>query len=344
MSLQDFIDDAISPWLNDGGEDNDIVLSSRIRLARNLDKVPFPTSGQEEPLTKVLEYMEQEFSGQSFNGFKDFQLAKMSDLEPIEKRVLIEKHLISPNLAENEGSGAVLISKNEQVSIMVNEEDHLRLQIYYPGLQLKTAVDTAFEIDDWIEGKIGYAFDEEKGYLTSCPTNVGTGLRASVMMHLPALTMTNQMNQIVPEINKLGLVVRGIYGEGSEALGNLYQVSNQVTLGKSEEEIIQDLTSVVRELIDSERRSREWIVQQSGIQLEDKLYRSYGILSNSRIIHSKEASKCLSDIRLAIDLGWIKGVSKTILNELMVLTNPVSCSITPRKDFRQENGMYFELN
>lgn len=146
MSLQDFIDDAISPWLNDGGEDNDIVLSSRIRLARNLDKVPFPTSGQEEPLTKVLEYMEQEFSGQSFNGFKDFQLAKMSDLEPIEKRVLIEKHLISPNLAENEGSGAVLISKNEQVSIMVNEEDHLRLQIYYPGLQLKTAVDTAFEI------------------------------------------------------------------------------------------------------------------------------------------------------------------------------------------------------
>lgn len=293
MSLQDFIDDAISPWLNDGGEDNDIVLSSRIRLARNLDKVPFPTSGKEEPLTKVLEYMEQEFSGQSFNGFKDFQLAKMSDLEPIEKRVLIEKHLISPNLAENEGSGAVLISKNEQVSIMVNEEDHLRLQIYYPGLQLKTAVDTAFEIDDWIEGKIGYAFDEEKGYLTSCPTNVGTGLRASVMMHLPALTMTNQMNQIVPEINKLGLVVRGIYGEGSEALGNLYQVSNQVTLGKSEEEIIQDLTSVVRELIDSERRSREWIVQQSGIQLEDKLYRSYGILSNSRIIHSKEASKCL---------------------------------------------------
>ena len=308
--------------MNDGGEDNDIVLSSRIRLARNLDKVPFPTSGQEEPLTKVLEYMEQEFSGQSFNGFKDFQLAKMSDLEPIEKRVLIEKHLISPNLAENEGSGAVLISKNEQVSIMVNEEDHLRLQIYYPGLQLKTAVDTAFEIDDWIEGKIGYAFDEEKGYLTSCPTNVGTGLRASVMMHLPALTMTNQMNQIVPEINKLGLVVRGIYGEGSEALGNLYQVSNQVTLGKSEEEIIQDLTSVVRELIDSERRSREWIVQQSGIQLEDKLYRSYGILSNSRIIHSKEASKCLSDIRLAIDLGWIKGVSKTILNELMVLTQP----------------------
>lgn len=322
MSLQDFIDDAISPWLNDGGEDNDIVLSSRIRLARNLDKVPFPTSGQEEPLTKVLEYMEQEFSGQSFNGFKDFQLAKMSDLEPIEKRVLIEKHLISPNLAENEGSGAVLISKNEQVSIMVNEEDHLRLQIYYPGLQLKTAVDTAFEIDDWIEGKIGYAFDEEKGYLTSCPTNVGTGLRASVMMHFPALTMTNQMNQIVPEINKLGLVVRGIYGEGSEALGNLYQVSNQVTLGKSEEEIIQDLTSVVRELIDSERRSREWIVQQSGIQLEDKLYRSYGILSNSRIIHSKEALKCLSDIRLAIDLGWIKGVSKTILNELMVLTQP----------------------
>ncbi len=322
MSLQDFIDDAISPWLNDDGEDHDIVISSRIRLARNLDKVPFPTSDQKEPLEKTLEYMEQEFNGKSFDEFKDFQLVKMSDLEPIQKQVLIEKHLISPNLAENNDSGAALISENEQVSIMINEEDHLRLQIYYPGLQLKSAMETSFEIDDWIESKIGYAFDEEKGYLTSCPTNVGTGLRASVMMHLPALTMTNQMNQIVPEINKLGLVVRGIYGEGSEALGNLYQVSNQVTLGKNEVEIIQDLASVVRELIDSERRSREWIVQQSGIQLEDKLFRSYGILSNSRIIHSKEASKCLSDIRLAIDLGWIKNVSRTILNELMVLTQP----------------------
>ena len=158
MSLQDFIDDAISPWLNDDGEDHDIVISSRIRLARNLDKVPFPTSDQKEPLEKTLEYMEQEFNGKSFDEFKDFQLVKMSDLEPIQKQVLIEKHLISPNLAENNDSGAALISENEQVSIMINEEDHLRLQIYYPGLQLKSAMETSFEIDDWIECKIGYAF------------------------------------------------------------------------------------------------------------------------------------------------------------------------------------------
>lgn len=322
MSLQNFINDAISPWMNTEGTDNDIVLSSRIRLARNFEQVPFPTSGDKEALSKVLEYMEQEFDQQSYKDFKQFQLVKMSDLKPVEKRVLVEKHLISPSLAEKEETGAALISKNEQASVMVNEEDHLRIQLYYPGFELSEALERAQEFDDWFEEKIQFAFDENRGYLTSCPTNVGTGLRASVMMHLPALAMTNQINNLIPEINKLGLVVRGIYGEGSEAQGQLYQISNQMTLGKSEEDIVEDLKSVVKQVIENERRAREWIMEQLGIQLEDRIFRSYGILANSRIIQSIEAAKCLSDLRLGIDLGLIKNISKTILNELMVLTQP----------------------
>lgn len=322
MSLQNFINDAISPWMNTEGLDNDIVLSSRIRLARNFEQVSFPTSGDQEALSKVLEYMQQEFDQQSYKDFKQLQLVKMKDLKPVEKRVLVEKHLISPSLAEKDETGAALISKSEQASIMINEEDHLRIQLYYPGFELSEALNKAQELDDWFEEKIRFAFDENRGYLTSCPTNAGTGLRASVMMHLPALAMTNQINNLIPEINKLGLVVRGIYGEGSEAQGQLYQISNQMTLGKSEEDIVEDLKSVVKQVIENERRAREWIMEQLGIQLEDRIFRSYGILANSRIIQSKEAAKCLSDVRLGIDLGLIKDVSKTILNELMVLTQP----------------------
>lgn len=322
MSVEQFVNEAVSPWMKEEGEDSDIVLSSRIRFARNLAQVPFPTSRNEEDLSRVLEYVEQEFNNQSFKSFKQFELIKMNELKPIEKRVLVEKHLISPHLAENNNVGGVLISHNEQASIMVNEEDHLRIQVYYSGFELEKALKNALDLDDWIEERIQFAFDERRGYLTSCPTNVGTGMRASVMMHLPALTMTKQMNQIIPEINKLGLVVRGIYGEGSEALGQLYQVSNQLTLGKSEEEIVNDLSSIVRQLINSERKARERIVNQLGIQLENRIFRSYGILTHSRIIESKEAQKCISDVRLGIELGLIEGVSRQTINELMVFTQP----------------------
>lgn len=322
MSLEQFINEAISPWMNEEGPDNDIVLSSRIRLARNFAQVAFPTSQNNDELNRVLQFVEQEFSKQSYKTFKNFEFIKMKDLQRIEKRVLVEKHLISPNLADNNEVGAVLISNNEQASIMVNEEDHIRLQVYYPGFELSKALESALELDDWIEERVQYAFDERRGYLTSCPTNVGTGLRASVMMHLPALTITKQMNQIIPEINKLGLVVRGIYGEGTEALGHLFQVSNQITLGKSEEDIVNDLISVVNQLIEGERRAREWIIQKLGVQLEDRIFRSYGVLAYSRVIESKEAAKCLSDVRLGIDLGLINNVSHSILNELMVLTQP----------------------
>ncbi|QHE50662.1 protein arginine kinase [Pontibacillus sp. HMF3514] len=322
MSLERVMNEAISPWMKEEGPDSDIVLSSRVRLARNFEDTPFPILANEDDLTRIIDYFQQEYAHQSFESYQDLELIRMKDLKDIEKRVLVEKHLISPHLSDHANYGGVLISENEQVSIMVNEEDHMRIQLYVPGYQLEKALDEASKLDDWLEENINYAFDEERGYLTSCPTNVGTGLRASVMMHLPALVMTQQMNRLVPAINQLGLVVRGIYGEGSEALGNIFQISNQITLGKSEKDIVEDLKSVVHQLIEHERTARDRIIGQTGVQLEDKIFRSYGVLSNSRIIESKEAAKCLSDLRLGIDLGYIKNVSKTILNELMILTQP----------------------
>ncbi|MEQ6389866.1 protein arginine kinase [Bacillaceae bacterium S4-13-58] len=322
MSLQQFMNQAISPWMQEEGPDSDIVLSSRIRLARNFAQVPFPMIASDKNLVKILDFFKQEYEKQSFLGYRNFELVQMKDLKPIEKRVLVEKHLISPLLTDHSEHSAVLISQNEQVSIMINEEDHLRIQLYFPGFQLEKALTQASEIDDWLEEKINYAFDEKRGYLTSCPTNVGTGLRASVMMHLPALVITQQMNRIVPSINQLGLVVRGIYGEGSEALGNIFQISNQITLGKSEKDIAEDLQSVVKQLIEQERNARHILMSKSGIQLEDRIFRSYGALEHSRIMESKEASKCISDVRLGIDLGLLKNVSRSILNELMTLTQP----------------------
>ncbi|MCD5326070.1 MULTISPECIES: protein arginine kinase [Pontibacillus] len=322
MSLEQFMNEAISPWLKEEGPDSDIVLSSRIRLARNFDDIPFPIIADSEELEHVIEFFKEEYEDKSYGAYKDFEFIHMSKLNATEKRVLVEKHLISPHLADHSKRGAALISQNEQVSVMVNEEDHIRIQLYFPGFQLEKALEQASNFDDWLEEKINFAFDEKRGYLTSCPTNVGTGMRASVMMHLPALAVTQQMNRLIPAINQLGLVVRGIYGEGSEAIGNIFQISNQITLGKSERDIVDDLKSVVEQLIEQERNAREQIIQQNGIQLEDKIFRSYGVLANSRIIESKEAAKCLSDVRLGIDLGYIDNLSKTILNELMILTQP----------------------
>lgn len=322
MSLEKFISQAVSSWMSDDGPDSDIVLSSRIRFARNLDEYNFPTqftSGEAEAVVGTI--MERANSTPTAD-FGQLEMIKMDEIPPLQKRVLVEKHLISPNLAENSVHGAVLLSENEEVSIMINEEDHIRIQCLFPGFQLGEALQAANETDDWLEEYVNYAFDEKFGYLTSCPTNVGTGLRASVMMHLPGLVLTQQINRIVPAISQLGLVVRGIYGEGSEALGNIFQISNQITLGKSEEDIVDDLKSVVSQIISQERSAREALAKTSNIQLEDRVFRSYGTLANSRIIETKEAARCLSDLRLGIDMGFIKNISKSILNELMILTQP----------------------
>lgn len=322
MSLQSFINEAISPWMKDDGPDNDIVMSTRIRLARNFTGVPFPLMASKEKLAIVSDWMKEHFDHNSLEQYEQLEFFSMADMQAIEKRVLVEKHLISPHLVEKDLESGVILSNNEQVSLMINEEDHIRLQLYFPGLQLEHGLKESFRFDDWLEEKIDYAFDEQRGYLTSCPTNVGTGLRASVMMHLPALTLTRKMEKMIPAISQLGLVVRGMYGEGSESVGNIYQISNQITLGRSEQDIIGDLQSVVVKMIERERHARQMLVEQSELRLEDRIFRSYGILKYSRVIESKEAAACLSDVRLGIDVGYINHLSKTILNELMVLTQP----------------------
>ncbi|WP_153125823.1 protein arginine kinase [Peribacillus tepidiphilus] len=321
MSLERFMKKAVSSWMSEEGPDSDIVLSSRIRLARNLKNFTFPTLYSHEEAQNIVSILKDKMQGE-IPGIGKLELIKMNELQPLEKRVLVEKHLISPHLSEHSPYGACFLSDDEKISVMINEEDHVRIQCIFSGLQLSEALEHANKVDDWIEENVDYAFDEQRGYLTSCPTNVGTGLRASVMMHLPGLVLTQQMNRLIPSINQLGLVVRGIYGEGSEALGNIFQISNQMTLGKSEEDIVEDLKSVVQQIIDHERSAREALVKTSNIQLEDRVFRSLGVLSHARVIESKEAANCLSDLRLGIDLGYIKNIPKTILNELMILTQP----------------------
>jgi len=225
-------------------------------------------------------------------------------------------------LANESRNGAVILSENESISIMVNEEDHIRIQCLFPGFQLQEAWQLASRIDDIFETHLDYAFDEKYGYLTSCPTNVGTGIRASVMMHLPALVLTQQINRILSAITQVGLAVRGIYGEGSEATGNLFQISNQITLGQSEDEIIDNLYGVAKQIIEHEKAARQKLLQESRIRIVDRVMRSYGILSNAAILDSKEAAQRLSDVRLGIDLGLISDVSGNVMNELMVMMQP----------------------
>lgn len=323
LSLHHFLQNAMSEWMRVKGAESDVIFSSRVRIARNIAHVPFPilsTASQSEEVIHLIEQALQQPDVPEI--LQGAELIQMADLTELQKRVLVEKHLISPHLAEESTAGAVLFSQDESVSIMVNEEDHIRIQCLFPGFQLGKAWQLASQIDDWLEKHMPFAFDESCGYLTSCPTNVGTGIRASVMIHLPALAMTQQLSRFIPAITQVGLAVRGIYGEGSEAIGNLYQVSNQVTLGQSEVEIINKLQGVVYQMIDHEKQAREHLLGMSKVQLEDRVNRSFGILAHSRIIDSKEAMKRLSDVRLGVDLGLLTGVASSVMNELMVLIQP----------------------
>ncbi|WP_159887840.1 protein arginine kinase [Paenibacillus puerhi] len=320
--VQRFTEHALSDWMKEEGPDSDIVISTRIRIARNVGAYPFPMLATNQQSQEVLNRVKSLMDNEDLETISHFTLLPLSELDELQRRVLVEKHLISPALANDSRNGAVILSDNESISIMVNEEDHLRIQCLCPGFQIKEAWDLANQIDDVFEVQLDYAFDEKRGYMTSCPTNVGTGIRASVMIHLPALVLTQQINRILSAITQVGLAVRGLYGEGSEALGNLFQISNQITLGQSEEEIIDNLHSVVRQIIEHERAARMKLSVENRAKLLDRVSRSYGILSYAAIMDSKEAAQRLSDVRLGIDLGFIKKVPPQVLNELLVMTQP----------------------
>jgi protein arginine kinase len=309
-------------WIDGKGPQNDIVISSRIRLARNLEEFPFPIALTEEKSKEVIKMVSDSILEGNTILQDDFSLLGMNEILSSDKQILIEKHLISPGLVEKPNKSAAMINSDEAVSIMINEEDHIRIQCLFPGFQLKEALDLANKIDDIIEENVKYAFDENVGYLTSCPTNVGTGIRASVMIHLPALTMTGYMNRILQAVNQIGFTVRGLYGEGSESKGNMFQISNQVTLGRTEGEIIKTLMEVTKQIVNKENDARATLIANNRIKLEDKICRSYGTLTNARIMSSKEALKLISDVRLGIDLGIIKDIDAKIINILMVDIQP----------------------
>lgn len=322
MSDRKYVQQPLSQWMEGGGAESDVVISTRVRIARNLRDRPFPLMASAEQAVATMEQLLEVADSGRLNGLGQLEVIRLAELTELEKQVLVEKHLISPNLAREAQSGALILNGNESVSIMINEEDHLRIQCLYAGFQLMEAWDWASKIDDIFEEQVDYAFDEQYGYLTSCPTNVGTGIRVSLMMHLPALVMTGQINRILTAVTQVGLAVRGLYGEGSEATGNLFQVSNQLTLGQSEQEIIDNLHQVASQMIAHEKAARARLMEESSDRVEDRIWRSYGILSHAVIMDSKEASQRLSDIRLGCELGLFPALDSRMLNELMVATQP----------------------
>lgn len=322
MTSLRFTEQPLSEWMSRGGNESDIVMSTRVRIARNLIHHPFPMLSTNQQSEEILSLMNGVLADEELKQFGKLIPVSMNELGELDKQILVEKHLISPSLANESRNGAAFISEDESLSVMVNEEDHLRIQCLYPGLQVQEAWEKAAQIDDIFEKHVDYAFDANRGFLTSCPTNVGTGLRASVMMHLPALVLTQQINLILSAVSQVGLTVRGIYGEGSDAIGNLFQISNQITLGQSEAEIIENLYGVVLQIIEHEKNAREKLLHESRLRMTDRVMRSYGILSHAAIIDSKEAAQRLSDVRLGVDIGLIESLPAQVINELNVMTQP----------------------
>lgn len=321
--LDTILDSPLSSWLQlDTDATDHIVISSRIRLARNFDGILFTNRNDMSSLEKVNTISRgllkplKEADGHQYSNINLEQLSER------ERAILVEKHLMSPALEEKLPYRNLVVSDDASIVIMVNEEDHLRIQSMVSGLRLEEAYERILKIDKTIEDKYPYAFDERFGYLTACPTNVGTGLRASVMLHLPALTISGKIIRLIRSIIQLGYSVRGLYGEGSEALGNIYQISNQRTMGTSEEDTIEQLTKIVEGIIAEERKSRQLLLHNDKEGLEDVLWRSYGVLQNARRVNGKEALTKLSDIQLGVDLNILPQWGKDSFNELIAITRP----------------------
>ncbi len=306
-------------WYLQSNENSDVVKSTRIRLARNLQNVRFNLNQKEE-----IEVLENKIKEGLYNIGYGLKFFKLKDMDDITKMSLVEKNLISPSfvLHKNE-TGSILINDEENICIMVGNEDHIEIQIFNCGLDLDNTLNLAIEIDQKIEETLGYAIHKKYGYLTACPNNVGTGLRASVMVHLPALSKTKNTEKVLEAINSFGINIRGVYGENTETTGDMYQISNKQTLGITEKEIIQNLQVIVEKIIKQERQARK-ILAKDELALEDIIYRSYGILSNCRKISSEEARTLLSNIKLGVDLGILKELSDLKVQKLYLYTKPAN--------------------
>jgi protein arginine kinase len=307
-------------WLRGCGPESDIVISSRIRLARNLAEFPFITRAGDQDRRQIEKIMRECILG--IQEAEKLIYVDVDKLEGVDRQFLVERHLISREHAESQGSRAVAIDTQETFSLMINEEDHLRMQVLQSGLDLENVWKQINRIDDLVEQKVTYAFHERLGYLTACPTNVGTGMRVSVMLHLPALVITRQIDKVFRSLQKVSLAVRGLYGEGSQATGDFYQISNQITLGRSEEELLRQVGDIVPVIIEYERQARQFLIKESHENLHDRVSRAYGILRTAQTISSEETMHLLSSVRMGVNLGLIQDVAIPLVNELFIRTQP----------------------
>ncbi len=314
-----------SEWLRGVGPSSEIVVSSRIRLARNLEKFPFATRATDASQAEVLRLAQEGLQhAPSLRKSLSFELDKLDD---VNRQFLVERHLISREHAGQPEHRGVVIGPGEVTSVMINEEDHLRLQVMQSGLNLREAWTLIDALDDELAIALPFAYSSDWGYLTCCLTNAGTGLRASVMVHLPALVITKQINKVLHAITKLGLTARGLYGEGTEALGNFFQMSNQVSLGRAEDEIVENIERIMKQVIGHEQTARESLVTGNRLQLEDRIWRAYGVLRHAQTISSNETLDLLSAVRLGVDLGLMaskngKAIDRPTINEMLILSQP----------------------
>ena len=303
-------------WYLEDGKDSDVVVSSRVRIARNIAGKKFVSTASDEELKDIL------MTIKNSNIDSDLHFINLSNLDEVMKNSLVEKRVISRDLLEMKETG-ILLNDTEDISIMINEEDHLRIQVMKPGFNLDEALSDAIKVDEKISSKINYAYNDKYGFLTACPTNLGTGLRASVMLHLPALRLTGKIEKVLEVVNKVNLNVRGVYGEGTEAIGDLYQVSNKISLGVTEEEIVENVKLIVQKLIEQERKAREYLKNQ-GETFEDKISRTYGNLVYARKMTYSECAKIISIVRLGISMGIITEIDNKKLNKISILTKPAT--------------------
>src|SRR5213595_337273 len=326
-------------WLRGEGPHHQIVISSRIRLARNLRNHAFPGWAKKAERIAILDLIRPRV--EQLAEMQDSFAESLQDLSALERQVLIERHLISREHAAKGVGSAIVMNRRQTLSVMINEEDHLRMQSIRSGLQLKQAFKLVDKIDSALENKLEFAYDQRLGYLTACPTNVGTGMRASAMLHLPGLVLSELINQVIQAVSKIGLAVRGLYGEGTEAMGNLFQISNQTTLGEKEDEIISRLNKVIETIIEKEQDARQVLIQKRPNTLWDQIGRAYGLLTYAHAMTSKEALNLLSVVKLGIDLGAFPEDKRLAIDQLFIETQPAHLQKSTQQKLNAEERDHF---
>ncbi len=321
-------------WLSGDGEESEIVLSCRVRLARNLVNRPFSHVAKSE----VLEELSREIKGAVFStsSMRGAFTFDMDEIAETERMVLAERRLISQELVKNFKSRSLIVDKAEKLSVMINEEDHLRIQSLESGLSVRKAFKKINGFDDELDERLEFAFSERLGYLTACTTNVGTGLRVSAMVHLPGLVHNNDIRQLIDGLRHVRLTVRGSYGEGSEVEGDFFQISNSITLGLSEIDTVTNIESHIRKVIEFEKKARKSLVREARTLLEDRVWRSYGILKSARLVTSREAMSLISSVRLGIGLGIINDIELVNLNEILIMIQPMHLQMLYKKAMKPE--------